>query len=332
MGTTPTCDEDLARDLITRLNLPLGPSLQVERLGGGVSSIVLRVTDGSRSVIVKQAREQLDVPDVWRANPRRSHVEAEALRLMSAIVPAQVPRVLAEDEARHAIVLDAAPANWSNYKTLLLEGVASAYASREVGALLATWHLSTASLDPIPEVFNRPEALRELRIEPFFLSVARSQPDFAGAVLRAASFLESTGCCLVHGDATPKNVLVSPADLGFWLLDAEVMHFGRPELDVAMWSGHLLIKSHRAGTPAKIAVRALSEFAAAYRGSNAVKLLVQEELKALVAAVVYARLFGMSRVDYLHDVDIDALLATVSNIVKSEEPVLEQLSNMEFFA
>lgn len=332
MASPPHDSDDLVRNLTARVDLPLGPILRVEQLTGGVSSIVLHVCDGESSVIVKQARSELDVPDSWSADPRRSHVEAEALRLMDGIVPGCVPRVLAEDEDLHVIVMEAAPEDWRNYKALLLEGTASPHPSRHVGELLATWHSSTAGGNPIPKIFYRPDALVELRVEPFFLSVARKQPEFSEVALRAASFLSSDGCCLVHGDATPKNVLVSPDESQFWLLDAEVMHFGRPELDVAMWTAHLLIKGHRTEGSSKTAALALSEFASAYRASDAMDLLVDDELRVLVAAVVYARIFGTSRVDYLPTVEVDKLLAAVSQLLNSRQTVLEEFASMESFA
>ena len=332
MASPPRDGDDLVRDLTTRVDLPLGPILRVEQLTGGVSSIVLRVCDGESSVIIKQARSELDVADSWSADPKRSHVEAEALRLMDVIVPGFVPRVVMEDEDLHVIVLEAAPDDWRNYKSLLIDGVASPYPSRHIGELLAAWHSSTASWDRIPEIFQRSDALMELRVEPFFLSVARKQPEFSEVALRAGSFLTSGGCCLVHGDATPKNVLVSPDESKFWLLDAEVLHFGRPELDVAMWSAHLLIKGHRKEGSTKTAAVALSEFASAYRASDAMHLLIDDELRVLVAAVIYARVFGTSRVDYLHTVEVDKLLASVSQLLNSRQPVLEEFASMESFA
>ncbi len=331
MSSSDNRDIDFIRNLCERLDRPMGPELRFDQLTGGVSSIVLRVSDGQSTVIVKQARSELDVADSWIADPRRSHVEAEALRLMNDLVQGYVPEVLAEDEDLHAIVLEAAPEDWRNYKTLLLEGTASALTSGHMGDLLARWHGSTACWSSMPETFNRPEALRELRIEPFFLTVARKHPEFSAVVLRAAAFLTDDACCLVHGDATPKNVLVSSEPSRFWLLDAEVMHFGRPELDVAMWCAHLFIKAHRTTDQAFGATLALGEFATAYRDSENTSLIDDDELRNLIAAVVYARLFGTSRVDYLESVDIEALRNSVTRLLDSRRPILAEFSTMEIF-
>lgn len=331
MSSSDHQDNALIHNLCKRLDLPMGPELRFDQLTGGVSSIVLRVSDGESTAIVKQARSELDVVDDWTADPRRSHVEAEALRLMNDVVQGYVPKVLAEDEDLHTIVLEAAPEDWRNYKTLLLEGTANALASGRIGDLLAKWHRSTACWSSMPETFNRPEALRELRIEPFFLSVARKHPELSAVVLRAAAFLTDNACCLVHGDATPKNVLVSPEPTRFWLLDAEVMHFGRPELDVAMWSAHLFIKAHRTTDQAFGAALALGEFANAYRDSESMSLINDDELRNLIAAVVYARLFGTSRVDYLESVDIEALKTSVTRLLDSRKPILAEFATMEIF-
>jgi len=50
--------------------------------------------------------------------------------------------------------------------------------------------------------------------------------------------------CLVHGDYSPKNVLVGAE--GLWVLDFEVAHLGDPAFDVAFMLNHLALKAiHR---------------------------------------------------------------------------------------
>jgi len=46
---------------------------------------------------------------------------------------------------------------------------------------------------------------------------------------------------LVHGDYSPKNILVS--DNGIFILDFEVAHWGNPVFDLAFLTNHLLLKS-----------------------------------------------------------------------------------------
>src|SRR5260370_576343 len=54
----------------------------------------------------------------------------------------------------------------------------------------------------------------------------------------------ATHRCLVHGDYSPKNVLLG--DDGLWVLDFEVGHLGDPVFDVAFLLNHLLLKAiHR---------------------------------------------------------------------------------------
>jgi hypothetical protein len=47
--------------------------------------------------------------------------------------------------------------------------------------------------------------------------------------------------CLVHGDFSPKNVLVGDAAL--WVIDFEVAHLGDPAFDVAFLLSHLMLKA-----------------------------------------------------------------------------------------
>ena len=52
--------------------------------------------------------------------------------------------------------------------------------------------------------------------------------------------MQTTHVCLVHGDFSPKNVLVGD---GIWVIDFEVAHFGDPVFDVAYMLNHLFSSS-----------------------------------------------------------------------------------------
>ncbi len=59
------------------------------------------------------------------------------------------------------------------------------------------------------------------------------------------SLINDTRCCrltLVHGDYSPKNVLIYQGRLV--LLDHEVIHFGDPAFDLGFSLTHLLSKAH----------------------------------------------------------------------------------------
>src|SRR3546814_13916798 len=72
---------------------------------------------------------------------------------------------------------------------------------------------------------------RALRVDPFLLYVARHDSELAPALTALADDLASRKSALVHGDVSPKNILVSASGPVF--LDAECAVYGDPAFDLA---------------------------------------------------------------------------------------------------
>ena len=225
---------------------PKVPDPKVTELGGGVSSVVLLVEAADTRVVVKQPRRRLLVKEEWLANPRRALTEARALTIVHERTPEAVPPLLDVDAAAHAITMVAAPATWQPWKERLLEGVVDPAVGRRLGFLLGTWHVSTSlHREELAELEDL-EVFDQLRIDPYYRTVAARHPALARQVASAAASLlaSSSRRCLVHGDFSPKNVLLG-AD-GLWVIDFEVAHVGNPVFDLAFLVTHLVLKSlHR---------------------------------------------------------------------------------------
>ncbi len=225
---------------------PKVPDPKVTELGGGVSSVVLLVEAGDTRVVVKQPRRKLLVKEEWLANSRRALTEARALTLVRERTPEAVPPLLDVDAAAHAITMAAAPATWQPWKDCLLDGVVDPAVGRRLGFLLGTWHVSTSlHREELTELEDL-EVFDQLRIDPYHRTVAARHPALARQIASAAASLlaSSSRRCLVHGDFSPKNVLLG-AD-GLWVIDFEVAHVGNPVFDLAFLTTHLVLKSlHR---------------------------------------------------------------------------------------
>ena len=81
---------------------------------------------------------------------------------------------------------------------------------------------------------------QDIRIEPYLLRTARAHPDLASKLQTLAQQTLATRRVLVHGDVSPKNILVGPDGPVF--LDAECAWFGEPAFDLAFCLNHLLLK------------------------------------------------------------------------------------------
>ncbi|MEP7362604.1 MAG: aminoglycoside phosphotransferase family protein [Acidobacteriota bacterium] len=221
-----------------------GGAWQARSLGGGVSNSVLLLEDGARRWVLKQSLGQLRVEEEWLADRRRIWRECDALRRLSAVLPAgTVPSVVFEDREEFVFAMEAGPADAVDWKTQLLAGEVSVETARQVGALLrqmiaATWHG--------PEWFNAfgdQTCFDQLRLDPYYRFTATRHGDLAEAFADRIHSCRREAHALVHGDFSPKNLLVDTGGR-VMLIDCEVIHFGDPGFDAGFLLNHLLLKSH----------------------------------------------------------------------------------------
>ncbi len=217
----------------------------VEPLPGGVSNRTFRVRrrDGECWVI-KQALAQLLVPTAWFSSPSRNHAEAMALRWLPKLAPADtIPGLVFEDAENHLLAMLAVPEPSQNWKTLLLKGQLEEEHVRQFGALLGCIHCGSserkAELLPI---FQDRSFFESLRLEPYYAYTASQLDEAAPFLNDLVQETRQHRDCLVHGDYSPKNVLIHAGRLV--LLDHEVIHFGEPAFDLGFSLTHLLSKAH----------------------------------------------------------------------------------------
>jgi 5-methylthioribose kinase len=98
-------------------------------------------------MVVKQALPRLRVADEWWAPRERALAEADALDLVSRITPGNVPQVLDRDPDRCALVVERAPCEWEDWKSLLLAGTIDPNVGARLGSMLARWHNVRSATD-----------------------------------------------------------------------------------------------------------------------------------------------------------------------------------------
>jgi len=138
-----------------------------------------------------------------------------------------------------------------------------------------------------------------LRLEPYFVETARRHPECASALHRLVETTASTQRALVHGDISPKNILVGAQGPVF--LDAECAWYGDPAFDLAFCLNHLLLKCvwRPASTPGYL--RCFDALATAYLGGVAWEPVAALEARAcaLLAGMLLGRIDGKSPVEYI---------------------------------
>ena len=250
-------------------------------------------------MVVKQALARLRVADDWPAPRDRAVAEAEALDLVGAMTPGAAPTVLDQDPDRCALVVERAPVCWEDWKSLLLAGTVDKEVAVRLGYLLAQWHGATWQGKGLSARLRRPERFEALRVDPYYRTVARRRPETAGAVLGYVDQMMGRQLCLVHGDFSPKNVLVGPAP-DLWVIDFEVAHFGDPVFDLAFLLCHLMLKSvHRPVWAAAFDACAV-EFGRTYASGVRAELVPSwPYVLGHVGCLMLARVDGKSPAEYL---------------------------------
>lgn len=276
---------------------PLSSSLQVKALTGGVSNVVLAVSDETKSLVLKQALPQLKVKATWIVEQRRALVEARAIKALSAMTPLNVPELYDVDPERFILLIKNIP-NTTNWKEDLLAGNIYPEVASALGEILGIWHRASSKNPPILQEFEEDSLFEQLRINPFYRILTTVHPDLAPRISQLIEELEGVKTSLVHGDFSPKNMLIT-SHLEPTVLDYETAHTGNPVFDLAFLLGHILCKQeyfHEVKNKKLLSQCAISFFAA-YEIALGAK--ADKSLSWHVATIALARIDGLSPVSYL---------------------------------
>jgi len=293
-------DDDIVAALRSLGMVADGASPWLTRLPGGVSSDVYRVDQLAGPVCVKKVLPKLNVSADWRAPVERVHSEAAWFRFAGLIVPGFVPTVLAEDLTSHLFVMNYFdPATHPCWKNLLRDGIVDPAFAACVGGIIARIHRASAGSKALQEQFATQDFFMALRIDPYLLTAAKAHPDRAMRIREIADELAAARIALMHGDLSPKNILVGPD--GPVILDAETACYGDPAFDLAFCLNHLLLKC--VWKPVHINGYCVSF--AALRDAYLSRVdwedaqSLERRASALLAALLLARIDGKSPVEYL---------------------------------
>ena len=219
-----------------------GEEVVLSPLTGGVSSDLWQVSLPGRTLCVKGALARLKVAQEWLAPVSRNRVEYDWLQFAGTVAPTQVPQVLAYDAQAGLFAMQFLPAeDYPVWKDSLFTGQVDPAAAHAVGDLLGRLHSASAKDLSLAGKFATDSNFDALRIEPYFRVTARANPDLADRIEVLAERTAGTHLAVVHGDVSPKNILLGPD--GPVLLDAECGWFGDPAFDVAFCLNHLLLKA-----------------------------------------------------------------------------------------
>ena len=291
------------RDFLERAGLVLpGESPQFEALAGGVSSDIWLVRTATSAYCLKRALGQLRVAAEWRVDKSRNAAEVRWLTRVATLNPDLVPKVLAEDSSLAVFAMEyLPPGRYELWKSQLARGRVVPSTAAAVGRQLAFIHAEFAKSPTAAADFDTGPLFHALRIEPYLLATARKHPDLASVLQVLADRTERTKLTVVHGDVSPKNILLG--ERGPVFLDAECAWFGDPAFDLAFCLNHLLLKTLWVPSAERELSSSFDALADAYlRGVDWEPAeAVERRAAQLLPALFLARIDGKSPVEYLTD-------------------------------
>ena len=298
--------------LLRSAGLETGPA---EALSGGVSSEIWKVGN----VCVKRALPRLRVAQHWEAPVERNRYERLWLEAAGEAAPGSAPRVLAADDGAGVFAMQYLPL--PVWKQRLRQGDARPAFAAQVGATLAAIHSATAGRAEVAERFATDAIFHSIRLEPYLVATGMAHRDLQQIFQSLVERTANTKVCLVHGDVSPKNILV--ADHGPVFLDAECAWYGDPAFDLAFCLNHLLLKCLWT-PPARAAfLDCFDSLSSAYLRGVPFKD-VEKRTASLLPALLLARVDGKSPVEYLSDAQ-KSLVRDVARALIGHSSSLQQI-------
>jgi tRNA A-37 threonylcarbamoyl transferase component Bud32 len=293
-------ESDEALALLERMGLiPPSRVTSVEPLSGGVSSDIWLVRTDESALVLKRPRRRLKVEADWQAPLDRGASEAAWLDYVSSVLPGTCPRVLGYDEESFAIALDYLdPAHHRNWKSELLAGRIHPGFAEAVGRDLGRIHSASARTPALSSQFDHPDLFESLRIEPYLVRAATAVPEASEALGEIIDSLRSTRNALVHGDVSPKNILVGDRPV---FLDAECATWSDPAFDAAFCLTHLRLKQLHLRQHAAELDESARTFTTGYLAQVDWEDPVDAaaRVERIVPALMLARVAGASPAEYL---------------------------------
>lgn len=277
-----------------------GDQVHFEELTGGVSSDIWKVETPARTFCVKRALAKLKVAADWQAPVERNAFEVAWYRIAHDIAPDAVPEILYHDKQEMLCAMTYLdPAQHLLWKNELRDGHAAPEVAAEVGRRLARIHAATASNPSVSDQFPANDIFHAIRLEPYLEATAPAHPDLHDQLFALSKRTGSIRIAMIHGDVSPKNILLGPKGPVF--LDAECACMGDPAFDLAFCLNHLLLKCLWNPSASADFLRCFETLSDGYFKGVDWELVetLEERVASLLPALFLARVDGKSPAEYI---------------------------------
>jgi tRNA A-37 threonylcarbamoyl transferase component Bud32 len=191
------------------------------------------------------------------------------------------------------------PVHYRLWKQELHAGNADAHTAKAMGQVLSKIHSYAARNSQLASEFPTDKIFFEIRLAPYLLATAERHPKLAHALEALVLQTQNNAKTLVHGDVSPKNILLGPQ--GPVLLDAECATWSDPAFDLAFCLNHLLLKCLWTPSSSSDFLHCFEVLTNNYLQSVDWELPTDLEARAarLLPGLLLARVDGKSPVEYV---------------------------------
>jgi tRNA A-37 threonylcarbamoyl transferase component Bud32 len=236
----------------------------------------------------------------WHAPVERNLFEARWLQVAHKASAGCAPKLLGQHPELGVLVMQYLdPAHYHLWKQELHAGNADAQTADAMGQVLSKIHSYAAKNNELASEFLTDKIFFEIRLAPYLLATAERHPKLAQALEALVLQTQSHAKTLVHGDVSPKNILLGPQ--GPVLLDAECATWSDPAFDLAFCLNHLLLKCLWTPSSSSDFLHCFEVLTNSYLKSVDWELASALEARAarLLPGLLLARVDGKSPVEYV---------------------------------
>ena len=282
------------------LGLSNASSLYGNPLTGGVSSDIWCIETEKGFVCAKRALSKLRVAADWYAPVERNLYEARWLQVAHQASAGCAPELLGQHPELGVLVMQYLdPVHYRLWKQELHAGNADAHTAKAMGQVLSKIHSYAARNSQLASEFPTDKIFFEIRLAPYLLATAERHPKLAHALEALVLQTQNNAKTLVHGDVSPKNILLGPQ--GPVLLDAECATWSDPAFDLSFCLNHLLLKCLWTPSSSSDLLHCFEGLTNSYLQSVDLELPTDLEARAarLLPGLLLARVDGKSPVEYV---------------------------------
>ena len=307
------------QNLIVDLGLgQVGDVQNVTALTGGVASDIASVVVNGARYCVKFALPKLKVAAEWRAPVHRNAAEYAWLSVAADLSPDSAVKLYGRSETEHGFVMEYITGDGVYlWKSAMLAANPLRGEEQAVGDMLGRIHAASAQPGFETSAFQNRDDFRALRIEPYLTFTAKAHPDLADTLNAMAEGLYKNANVLVHGDVSPKNILIrNGASI---LLDAECATMGDASFDPAFCLNHLILKAIHVPSLRSDLLAAVGVFWNAYSAHISWEdpAALEDRVARLLPALMLARVDGKSPVEYLSEAERKQIRNLAGSILKA---------------